>query len=412
MSIILLGGCEKEPFLEYSTYKPVVYVPTAEDNIEKFPLKIIWYKRLHTVQSSAYHTASDAEVHIDETGLSVFYDYDEFSYWDLKNGDNLTNKSISIDYQYNLNYHSTLGSIITSHRKIISVDKYGSETLLYTAPDSIYIDFQTSLHGDDLYFLNDDYDEGTSELYKLNVQSKQCELVSAMDGVKLWGLGHRASISLPAFFTVSGEEYELNSYSKSHGFNNSITFSSCKKVSDGSILWEKENLSAVYQSNIIVHKGDIIINSSCKISLFTGDKVWEFQSGIPGKYSPDDIVMRGAKVWNDKLMFISNGRFRELDLNTGQISYSGPLIAAEDHHPAIVIANGIAYWSDWIGGKSFLMGMNVSDHTIVLKALNPHYGINPYGSNTLFLDGGLQVDISSNIGYISDGYFIYCMKLL
>ena len=51
-------------------------------------------------------------------------------------------------------------------------------------------------------------------------------------------------------------------------------------------------------------------------------------------------------------MFISK-KIQRMDLNTGEISYSGPLIAAEYDNPTIVITNGIAYWSDWVDGNHF-----------------------------------------------------------
>ena len=414
--VTLLYSCEKEPVLEYSTYKPIVYEPTAEENLKKFPLEILWHKRLSTEPlPDQYNVRNESKLYFDREGLAIFYDDNKYHYLNRFNGDNFINKSLG-DYYRDKGIHTNLGSILSSHRKVIALDKFGNETLLYTAPDSIYIDSKNTLHRDNFYFTDSDYFKGTCSLYKLNVFTHNCELISSLDGKKLWGDDYIASIALPTFFSVNGVEYVLYNYTKSKEFDRSYTtYTSCIRISDDTEIWAKQNLYGVGQNNIIIHDNNVVLNGGgriCKVSAINGDIIWDNSFNTPGQISTNDINASGAKVFGDNLVFISNGKLMEFSMNNGTFSYSGLLIMEYYENPPVCIANGIAYYADDEDGKSFLYGMKLSDHSIVFKGMNPYYKIKPYDINVSFLSSEMIVDPNLNHGYISDGYFIYCMKLL
>jgi|GEM_PF-6567521 len=413
LSIVLLCSCEKEPVLEYSTYKPIVETPKPSLDLKNFPLEIIWHRQLRDeILPNKYFNIDN--IFLNGEGLAIFYDDHKFHYLNRNSGERISNTDISSDHYNNIQYHDKLGGIINSHKEIRSVDKFGTETQLFQAPDSIYINSRINLHEDDLYFLDEDYFKGTSALYKLNVLTHDCELVLSLDGKKLWGEEYRASIHLPVFFKVKGIEYVLNNYSKSNNHLTGITYTTCTRKSDGLIMWEKDDLFAVEPPYIIVHYDDIILNGGshiCRVSMTTGKKVWEILPSSPDYYSPNDVSAYGGKVHNGKLAFISQQKFRELDLGTGAYTYTGPLLNGYNDM-GIVISNGIAYWSCSEDVNSYLYGMKLSDHSIVLKALNPNKHSPAIGLTSKFLVNKMQVDHNQKLGYIADGSFIYCIKLL
>ncbi len=416
LPIILLSGCEKEPVLEYSTYKKDLNAQNVEDNLKKFPLEILWHARLNSDPTENYSFNITSKVFLNGDDLAVFYDENKYHYLNRINGENLRNKKLSLAYSNSLNYHLQVGGIIASHKRIVAVDKFGNETLIYTVPDSVSIFSKNNLHGDDYYFLHFNYVKATSGLFKLNIINHSCELISYLDAEKLWGDGYVGLISVPVFFKINGEEFVLNNYSKGlEPFINYTTYTTCTRISDGAVMWEKDDLFAVDQNHLFVHKNDIILNGGnniCKVSMATGDKVWEILPESQGHYSPNDIDAYGGKILNDKLIFISNNKFKELDLNSGSIIYSGPAIIDDYQNTELVIANQFAYWVGSAEGKSYLFAIKISDHSIIVMAKSPYYSIDPYKSNAVFSDECLILDPDQNLGYISDGYFIYCMKLL
>jgi len=53
--VTLLYSCEREPVLEYTTYKQDISAQIAEANLKKFPLEILWHAPLNFDSTENYN---------------------------------------------------------------------------------------------------------------------------------------------------------------------------------------------------------------------------------------------------------------------------------------------------------------------------------------------------------------------
>lgn len=309
-------------------------------------------------------------------------------------------------------YHKEVGLIALDYKTIYTGRDASSMHKIASAPEGTQFSAHNKLIGHELYMNLRREDKKESYIIRVNILTGEIVYDVTMKDSDYPGY-QNIYIYTPSFF-IKGINDTLLIYSSVFDLKN-MPFDHKEEVirkSTGELVFVDSSnyYLTTSQLDIINYHDDIIYNTGWDLKRVNTDS-WNIVWRAPPISSRDSWLTPNLILLDDRICFVDQGHYVEVDARTGVILYDSPEIYSPQSASEVTYFDGIFYWTAAADGYSWIFGLRASDHKVVLKMKSPNFGKAPYYNDTNYSTNGVVIDPETRLFYTADGFFAQCFRI-
>lgn len=408
---LFLMSCTKDPMPIPNPCK----LPDCSDTITPKPegLELLWQTKLRT---DGEYTTMDAHMVVGDYFVTPYDNIEQEKLLFIHKGDTSTSRFYGPNKGGYLNYfyHPEVGLIVTDYIQVFTGKDAASMRLICSVPVSRQFESGGNLVGDYLYIPARDDEKGENYIYKINIYSGNLtydKIVRYADYPQY----QKILIDGPSYFvTNEGDTLLTYGYTYLIDFMNARHKGEVIRKSDGKVLFTDSITYkfSPYQHDLLNYQGKmIVIGSSFIYCIDPSDWSVKWSTPYISSRRYPGWLMSNSYILDNRICFLDQGHYVEIDAETGAILYDSPELFGEQSDSRITYFDGIFYWTAEHKGYSKIFGLRAGDHKLVLLMKSPNTGKPPYYTDTNYHTDGVVIDPATRLLYTADGFFAQCFKI-